>query len=280
MCSSRSSSAPPAATRWSTAARRTGCCSAAASSHCLRSRSSLGARCAKPSSFKWGQTLFFSFALSSQMRKMGSVPIYYSFLLRFFWRGIKQHFRCGARGARDLRILAHQRRGERALHQDLELQGDAGGILHAHALEQRAVPGEALLLELHRDAGRGVLAVAELGDRVDVGTAAEAAFGEQALEAVEVGEDLLARRRVRKRNVPAERREIRRDQLVLGRVIVVERPLADAGLGGDGVDADRADALLVEQLVGGGEDACRVRRGLMHRSVYFTLDSIVRAAGS
>src|SRR5260221_1426016 len=211
---------------------------------------------------------------------MGSSLIYYSFLLRVFGRGITQDFSGGARSARDLRILAQQRRGERVVHQDLELQGDAGGILHAHALEQRAVTGEALLLELHRDAGRGVLAVAELGDRVDVGTAAEATFGEQPLEPVEVGEDLLARRRVRRRDVLEARREIRGDQLVLGRVVVVERPLADAGLGGDPVDADRADALLVEQLVGGGEDACRVRRGLMHRSVYFTLDSIVRAAGS
>src|SRR5258708_19839937 len=225
MCSSRSTSAPPAATRWSTAARRTGCCSAPASSRFLRSPSSSDGRSAKPSSFKWGQTLFFSFALRSQMRKMGSVPIYYLFLLRFFWRGIEQHFRCGARGARDLRILAHQRRGERALHQDLELQGDAGGILHAHALEQRAVPGEALLLELHRDAGRGVLAVAELGDRVDVGTAAEAALGEQALEPVEVGEDLLARRRIRRRDVLEARGEIPADQVVLGRELVVHPPL-------------------------------------------------------
>src|SRR5258708_5675943 len=88
------------------------------------------------------------------------------------------------------------------------------------------------------------------------------------------------RRRDRRRDLLEAGRQIRGGQVVLGRVIVVERPLADDGLGGDGVDADRADALLVEQLVGGGEDARGVRRWLMHRSVYSTLDSIVRAAGS
>ncbi|WP_244486044.1 hypothetical protein [Bradyrhizobium viridifuturi] len=36
--------------------------------------------------------------------------------------------------------------------------------------------------------------------------------------------------------------------------MIVERALADADLGRDGVDADRTNALQVEQFVGGLED--------------------------
>src|SRR5438034_830371 len=45
------------------------------------------------------------------------------------------------------------------------------------------------------------------------------------------------------------------DQRVLRRVVVVERALADAGRGGDGVNADGADSLRIEEPVRGGEDA-------------------------
>jgi len=121
-----------------------------------------------------------------------------------------------------------------------------------------------------------VLGIGELGDRVDVGAAAELRIGEAALEVIEITEDLLARRRIRRCDVLEARRQVRGDQVVLGRVVVVERALADAGFGGNGVDADRADALLVEELVGGGEDALGVGRGLMHRSVYFALDTSLR----
>ena len=125
-----------------------------------------------------------------------------------------------------------------------------------------------------------MLAVADFGHRVDERAAAEAAVRHHRLDALEVGEDLLARRRVGRRDVLEARGEVRGNEVVLGRVVVVQRALADAGLGGDGVDADRADALLVEQLVGGGEDALGVGGRLMHRSVYFALDSIVCRIGS
>jgi len=111
-----------------------------------------------------------------------------------------------------------------------------------------------------------VLRIADLDHRVDVGTAAEAPVAEDALEAVEVAEELLARRRVGGRHELEARREIRGDQRVLGPVVVVEGPLADAGLGRDGVDADRTNALRVEQLVRGGEDALGWGLGV-HRSV-------------
>ncbi len=109
--------------------------------------------------------------------------------------------------------------------------------------------------------------VADLDHRVDVGTAAEAAVGEDALEPVERAEDLLARRRVGRRDLAEARREIGRDQRVLGRVVVVQRSLADAGLGRHGVDAHGADALRIEQLVGCGEDALGWGAVEVHRSV-------------
>jgi hypothetical protein len=95
------------------------------------------------------------------------------------------------------------------------------------------------------------------------------------LEAIEVAEDLLAGRRVRRRQRPEAQHQVRRDQRVLGRVVVVERALAYACLGGDGVDADRADPLRIKQLVGGREDAlgggCHggfaKHRSVVHRSV-------------
>lgn len=101
-----------------------------------------------------------------------------------------------------------------------------------------------------------MLRVRELAHRVDVGTAAEAAVGDHRLDALEITEDLLARRRVRRRHdVPRQARsQVGGDQVVLGGVVLVERPLADVGRGGDGVDADGADPLAVEQPVGGRQD--------------------------
>src|SRR6266581_1669632 len=99
---------------------------------------------------------------------------------------VEQHLGCGARGARDLRIAAHQRGGERAFDEELKLRGEALRVAYADALQQAAVPLPALLLELRGDARSGVLRIAELGDGVHVGAAAEVAVGEPALEPVEV----------------------------------------------------------------------------------------------
>ena len=83
-----------------------------------------------------------------------------------------------ARGARERGIAADQGGGERAFEKDLELGREGVGVPRGEALEQGAVPEPALLLELHRDLAGGVPGVAELGDGVDVGAAAEAAVTE------------------------------------------------------------------------------------------------------
>jgi hypothetical protein len=72
------------------------------------------------------------------------------------------------------------------------------------------------------------------------------------------------------------RRQVGRDQRVLGRIVVVQRSLAHPGLGGHGVDADGANPLRVEELVGGSEDA--LSRG-GNRSVYFHVDNSTASAG-
>ena len=54
--------------------------------------------------------------------------------------------------------------------------------------------------------------------------------------------------------------QVRRDEGVLGAEPVVERSLRDAGLSGDGVDANRVDAVAVEQLRRHLQDAPRAGR--------------------
>src|SRR3989454_12343027 len=177
-------------------------------------------------------------------------------LARAYFSRTEQNFGGRARGARKRRITAAHERGRKgAFAQELELRGQGVGVLHAQALQQRAEPEPALLLELDRDARRDVPGIADLGDRVDVGAAAEAAVGEHALEPVEGAEDLLARRRVGGRDVLEARLQVGGDKRVLRRVVVVEGALADAGLGGDRVNADGADTLRIKELVRGGEDA-------------------------
>jgi hypothetical protein len=188
----------------------------------------------------------------------------------------QQHLGGIARGARERGIAADQRAGERAFEEDLELGGEGVGIPRAEALEQGAVPEPPLLLELDRDLSGGVPRVAELGDGVDVGAAAEAAVGDQAFKPVEVAEDLLARRGVGGREVLEAPLQIGGDQRVLGRIVVVQRAFADARFGGDAVDADAANPLPVEELVGGSEDALGRRR---NRSVYFHVDSTIPDVG-
>src|SRR5712691_2460831 len=175
---------------------------------------------------------------------------------RAYFSRIEQNFRGRTRGARKRGIAAaHERSRKGAFAQDLELRGQEVGVLDAQALQQRAEPEPALLLELDGDACRGVPGIADLGDGIDVGAAAEAAVGEHALEPVEGAEDLLARRSVGGRDVLEARLQVGCDQRVLRTVVVVEGALADAGLGGDGVNADGADSLRIEELVRGGEDA-------------------------
>src|SRR2546425_7674565 len=176
-------------------------------------------------------------------------------LARAYFSRIEQNFGGRTRGARKRGIATHERARKGAFAQDLELRGQDVGVPDPQALEQRAEPEPALLLELEGDARRGVPGIADLGDRVDVGAAAEAAVGEHALEPVEGAQDLLARRRVGGRDVLEARLQVGADQRVFRRVVVVEGALADAGRGGDGVNADGADPLRIKELVRGGEDA-------------------------
>src|SRR2546423_2048203 len=85
---------------------------------------------------------------------------------------VEQHLGCGARGARDLRIAAHQGGSERAFDEELELRGEPLRVAYADALEQAAVPLPALLLELRGDTRGGVLRIAKLGDGIPVRAAA------------------------------------------------------------------------------------------------------------
>src|SRR5712691_11761110 len=190
---------------------------------------------------------------------------------------VEQHLGRGAGRARERGIAAHKGGREGAFDEDLELGGEGVGVPGLQALEEGAEPEPALLLELQCDARRGVLGITELGDRIDIGAAAEAAVGEHALKPIEVAEDLLARRRVGGFEVPEARRQVGGDQVVLGGIVVVQRALADARLGGHRVDAHGANPLPVEELVGGGEDALG-RRG--NRSVYFHVDTTIPDAGS
>ena len=84
---------------------------------------------------------------------------------------------------------------------------------------------------------------------------------------VEIAEELLARRRVRRRDVPEACDKVGRDEVVFGRVVVIERALADARFRRHGVHPDGANPVVIEELVRRGEDAfgrggaCGVGRG-------------------
>src|SRR2546425_812836 len=95
---------------------------------------------------------------------------------------VEQHLGCGARRARERGIAAHQGGRESAFDEDLKLGGEGVGVPGMQTLEEGAEPEPALLLELQRDARRGVPGITELGDRIDVGAAAEAAVGEHRSE--------------------------------------------------------------------------------------------------
>ncbi len=59
------------------------------------------------------------------------------------------------------------------------------------------------------------------------------------------------------------------DQVVLATEMIVERALGDAGLFGDGIDADRTNAVAMEKPSGGLKDAFACRLGaVFHGSMY------------
>ena len=111
------------------------------------------------------------------------------------------------------------------------------------------------------------------------GTAAKILGGKPPLQRIEGAEDLFGGRFVGGARLHEAALQIGRDQRILGREMVVERALADADFGGDGIDADGANALQIEQA---GPRSRRIRsfmvglsdrQALLHRPVLFALDS-------
>lgn len=73
--------------------------------------------------------------------------------------------------------------------------------------------------------------------------------------ALRLGEPALEQRQIRL----VARFQIRRDQVVFATEMVIERPLGQPRLFGNGVDADGADSLGVEELAGCFDDALACR---------------------
>src|SRR5258707_5256465 len=100
--------------------------------------------------------------------------------------------------------------------------------------------------------------VAQFGDGVDEGTAAKGVGRKPTFEPVEITQNLLEQRPIGRLGLDEVTREIRDDQLVLRRKIVIERALADADFRRDGIDTDGPDALPIEQ------PACGIENPLLH----------------
>ena len=119
--------------------------------------------------------------------------------------------------------------------------------------QQVAKPEAAAFLEGDGDlSDRPVFA--EFGNRIDERAAAKILRRKAPLQRIEGAENLLDRRFVRWTRRHEAPRQIGRDQRVLGREMIVERALADADFGRDGVDADRANSLQIEQPIRGFEN--------------------------
>jgi hypothetical protein len=126
---------------------------------------------------------------------------------------------------------------------------------------------------VHRSAGQG------LGGGVDERAPAVAVPAARRTEGVEEPDELVGRVRPRRLRGgvqlsapdPVDPVEVRDDEVVLGREVLVEGGLGDARLGDDQVDPDRADAAGVEEAEGRVEDAvARRERGhglMVDRSV-------------
>ena len=110
--------------------------------------------------------------------------------------GSEQDAGCIARSERHLGIATHQRRGNGAVDEQLQLGRKRIGILHLEPLEQVAKPQPPLLLECDGQLVGGVPGLLQLGHRIDERAAAKHAAGERALEPIELAEDLLGRRQV------------------------------------------------------------------------------------
>jgi len=150
--------------------------------------------------------------------------------------------------------------------------------------------GESLLVAPD-ELGAGVGCVSQFDGGVLKGTAPEARQLEPVLQSCEEG----PQRTFRLLGVPFHRRaeelqydmlpilEDGQDQVVLGRKVLVEAHLGDFGLGNDPVDADCPEAVLVEQPVGGFQDALACFGSLSCASHLLTIQTclfIVKALAS
>ncbi len=66
------------------------------------------------------------------------------------------------------------------------------------------------------------------------------------------------------------RLEMGGDQVILAAEMIVERALGDAGLFGDGIDADRTDTVAMKKLSGGLKNAFACRLGTVSHSPMYT----------
>ena len=105
------------------------------------------------------------------------------------------------------------------------------------------------------DRARGFTVLGEFGDGVDERAAAEIARGEAGLQLVEQVQHLSRRRCVRHRQRSDAPAQVGGDKHLFRWKRIVQRALADPGLGGDSIDPDRPDPLLIEQPIGCGQDA-------------------------
>ena len=166
-------------------------------------------------------------------------------------RIFQQYPCCLFRRTRHRRVVAHQILCDRAVDQQRKLCRKRFRIGDLELPQQIAEPDATAFLEGDRRLLHRFVLGAEFGDRIDERAAAKIFGCKTPLQRIEGGENLLDRRLVRRPRLDEAAREVGCDQRVLGRKMVVERALADADLGRDGVDADGADALQIEQAVGG-----------------------------
>jgi hypothetical protein len=149
----------------------------------------------------------------------------------------------------------------RAVVEEHELGGERVGVAGAGGAretgEQLADPGPVAVADRLDGVAGG-----RLGAGVDERAAVVARGGEPLRQQREDPDDPVARVFPPGRQDGGDGRlpavaaplQVGADELLLGAVGAVERGARDIGLLEDPVDADRADALLIEQLVGRGEE--------------------------
>ena len=140
------------------------------------------------------------------------------------------------------------------------------------AAQQIAKPDAAAFLERDRDLPDRAVCGPSSATALTNGQPRKSLAEKRRSSASKVPRICSARRLVGRARLHEAAFQIGRDQRILGREMVVERALADADFGRDGIDADGANALQIEQPVGGLEDALLHRRfagrGAMRRARY------------